>query len=314
MSAAAMIQTVTGPVPAESLGHCQVHEHLIVLPTPASAVNGDLCFDAPDLSERELLAYKAAGGCALADAQPVGAGRDASALLALAQHTGVFLVASTGYHLEGFYAAGGFAGTEEELYERYVSEMTEGLQAPDGTRVKALAGLVKAAIPKEGPVGPYETHLRAAARAAERCGRALMLHTEAGQNALAAVDRIERAGLPPERVLLCHADRNAADHAMHLALARRGVYLEYDTVARPKYHGEEEEWKLLHAMLEAGYEDRLLLSLDTTRARLRAYGGRIGLDYLLTTYLPWLRSRGLSPESLHTITVENPARALSLRP
>lgn len=306
-----MIQTILGPIPTGTLGHCQVHEHIFVTHTPACETNPDLRFDDPALSERELLAYQAAGGGAICDAQPLGAGRDAAVLLALAEKTGVHIIASTGYHLKNFHA-GDYEGRWQDFYELYCSEMQEGLLTPEGKRLKALAGLVKAAIPAEGAVGVYKERLYAAAKAAADCGRALMLHTEAGQKAEQAVALCEKAGLAPERILLCHVDRNAEDVAMHLRLAKLGVYLEYDTIARPKYHGEEAELRLLRSQLDAGFGQRLLLSLDTTRSRLRAYGGSIGLDYLLSSYLPWLRKQGIDAQTLHTITKDNPARASRL--
>ena len=64
-------------------------------------------------------------------------------------------------------------------------------------------------------------------------------------------------------------------------------------------------------MLEAGFERQLLLSLDTTRERFAGYGGRIGLDYLLDSFIPQLVACGVSSSTVHTLTVENPAVALS---
>ena len=58
---------------------------------------------------------------------------------------------------------------------------------------------------------------------------------------------------------------------------------------------------------------RLLLSLDTTRERLKSYGGQLGLDYLKTVFLPKLRAHGVSDEQITQITVHNPAAALAIR-
>ena len=306
------IQTVLGRIPARALGHCQVHEHIFVRDTPAARRSPDLRFDDLEKSAQELQAYKAAGGVSIGDAQPVGAGRDAAVLTALSERTGVNIVASTGYHLRAFHS-GPYEAEEGALYELYCSELREGMLDTQGQRLSARAGMVKAAIPAGGPEGVYRTRLRAAARAAADCGAPLMLHTEAGQNAEKAVALCGEAGLAPERILLCHADRDAGDTEKHLRLARLGVYLEYDTIARPKYHGEEAEIRLILRMLEAGYEDRLLLSLDTTRSRLGAYGGKISLSYLRESALPQLERAGAAPPLLEKITVANPARALSLR-
>jgi phosphotriesterase-related protein len=46
------------------------------------------------------------------------------------------------------------------------------------------------------------------------------------------------------------------------------------------------------------------------RSHLRAYGGG-GYDYLLTDFLPRLQASGISTETIRSITVDNPRRALT---
>lgn len=142
--------------------------------------------------------------------------------------------------------------------------------------------MVKAALPAEGAVGRYEILLRAAARAAAKNGVPLMMHTESGKNAVQAVELCIRAGMVPEKIVVCHVDRQAKDFTPHEAVARLGVYLDYDTVGRFKYHSDAEEVTLLqHMML---WSNRILLALDTTAARLDAYDGEIGLTYILNSF------------------------------
>jgi phosphotriesterase-related protein len=64
-------------------------------------------------------------------------------------------------------------------------------------------------------------------------------------------------------------------------------------------------------MLDAGFEDNLLIGLDTTRARLRAYGGTPGLSYILDKFIPFLNARGVTPEQVQKFFVYNPARAFA---
>ena len=71
------------------------------------------------------------------------------------------------------------------------------------------------------------------------------------------------------------APGQAADFGPHDAIAATGVYLDYDTIGRFKYHSDEEEVALLRHMCERGYTQRLLLSLDTTAQRMAAYGGDV---------------------------------------
>lgn len=294
--------TVCGSVPVEALGWCQIHEHIFVHDTPMAKKNPALRIDCFEKSLAELTAYREAGGGSICDAQPVAAGRDCKMLARLSEQSGVAIVASTGYHLPGFYAPESWVNTLEEdaLYDLYCEELTLGM-LPHGenpaqrpaSRTAIRAGLVKAAIGAEGAVGRLETQLRAAARAAADCGVPLMLHTERGAHAVEAVALARSCGLPPERMIVCHADRQAADHAPHEAVAATGVYLDYDTIGRFRYHSDEEELSLIRHMLALGYGDRLLFALDTTAARLGAYGGEISLCYLLERFQPMLKRAGL---------------------
>lgn len=313
ISKSAVIQTVLGPVAASELGRCQIHEHIFVDPTPASEKNPALCIDDMERSASELRKYGEAGGGAIADAQPVYAGRNAQALIRLSRRSKVHIVASTGYHLRNFYRDDEGLGDFEELYGLYVSELREGMLDGCGGRTEARAGLVKSAIPAEGPVGTYRTQLMAAAAAAHDCGTALMMHTEAGKCAVEAVQLCMEQGLEGGDIIVCHADRQTADRGVHRALAELGVFMEYDTIARPKYHSDAEEIELILYMLSRGFEKQLLFSLDTTRSRLAEYGGAIGMTYLIKEFLPALSRSGVSEDVLKRITVYNPARALSLR-
>ena len=300
------IMSVLGVMDASALGHCQMHEHIFVRATPASERAPALRIDDEARSLRELARYREAGGAALVDCQPVGAGRDAAALSRLSRESGVGIVAVTGYHLPDFYPAGHWIREEgcDAMRARFLAELQAGCEEAPSVR----AGAVKAAISAQGPCGRFALCLRAAAGAAAIAGVPLILHTERGAGAVEAVRIAEREGLDPARIAVCHVDRQAEDFAPHEAVAATGAYLEYDTIARYKYHDDAAERRLIAHMLERGYLRRLLLSLDTTAARLRSYGGAPGLDFLLRDFLPGLREMGLSDAELDVIARENPRR------
>jgi 5-phospho-D-xylono-1,4-lactonase len=304
------VQTVSGPLSLSALGHCQMHEHLYVRDTPAAIGNPALRIDDEDRSILELRDYLASGGQTIVDAQPTGAGRDALALQRLSRESGIAIITVTGYHRPMFYQPDSFffEQSEDALFERFLMELSVGV-VDDGTRLSIRAGAVKAAMGPEGPVGCDETLLRAAARAAAKGNVPLILHTEAGAGAVDAVRLCERMGLDPHRVMVCHADRQADDFRPHEEIALTGAFLEYDTIGRFKYHDDEREIRLILHMLEKGYLGRLLLSLDATAARLKRYGGEIGLTYLLKVFLPALLRFGVSPSDIQEITRKNPVRA-----
>jgi phosphotriesterase-related protein len=281
-----------------------------------------LCLDDFARSLCEVRQYAKVGGQSLVDAQPVGAGRNAARLAELAQLTGVHILASTGFHVPQFYTADHWihTATEDDLAGLFIRELRQGLYVdgqqawPTARQLDSRAGVVKAAVPRNGLTATTGRLLRATGRAAVAAGAPLLLHTEKGFQAVEAVQLLMAAGLAPDRILVCHVDRQTDDLAMHENLARLGVYLEYDTICSPRYHDDAAEIQLLHHMIKAGYIRQLLLSLDTTAERMRSYGGQIGLDHLITVFLPMMRAKGITAEQCYQMTRSNPAKALVIIP
>lgn len=303
------VQTVLGPIPIESLGHCQMHEHLYVAAGPATQKYPALLIDDPARSAEELADYRRMGGVSILDAQPGGAGRNAAMLKAISAQSGIPVITVTGYHLPHFYPADHWLLTEnmDKLCNRFRCELSDGCVEAPGVR----PGAVKAALGPEGCAGRLKDCFQAAALAAGAANVPLIVHTEKGAGAVEAVRLAQLAGVPAHRVVICHADRQAADFAPHDAIADTGAMLEYDTIGRFKYHDDDSEIRLIRHMIEGGHAHQLLISLDTTRERLKRYGGGIGLTYLLTDFLPALRRSGVSETIIRQITVDNPQKVFS---
>lgn len=306
------IQTALGEISNDSLGYCQIHEHIFVLPTPASEKNPALCIDDEAKSLAELRDYKAANGRAILDAQPYGAGRCAEILPELSAASGVHIIASTGFHLFDYYPAAQLPAnmSDRELVELYAGECTQGARhSKTGALLPFRTGAVKAALPKEGAAGEYKRLLLAAGIAARDANKLLFIHTEAGEGALEAL-RLLKPYVPASQVMVCHADRREGNFELHEVVADTGAYLDYDTIGRFKYHGDQAEIELIAHMVKRGYQKQLLLALDTTAQRLFSYGGSIGLTYIKTTFLPMLK--GVIPDdAIIDMTVKNAARALT---
>lgn len=299
------------------MGVCQPHEHVYIVETPALSTNPELQLCNLGASLNELKLYKAAGGATLVDANPLATGRDALALRTVSRASGVQIIATTGYHIPLFYEKEHWIWKydEDRLAEIFTSELTEGMyqgghyEEPQH-RTDIRAGLVKAMLTGEGVKGRTKTLLRAAGRAAVEGGSSLMLHTEYGKGALDAVRILGDLGLPPERILICHVDRQAEDYGIHEAIADTGVYMEYDTITLFEFHSNISEVKLLRHMVDRGHLKRLLISTDPTADRLKSYEGNVGMDYILTQFIPLLKEFGFTEDMIRTINVENPARAL----
>jgi len=307
-----MIITVLGDITPAALGFCQSHEHVYIRPSPAQAGEP---IDDPGKSLAELAVYHSTGGSALVDAQPIGTGRDASVLARLSEQSGVHIIASTGFHKLNYYPKDHwiFSTPEEELTRLFTAEIEQGMYLDGDTafprrRSRIRAGQIKTALDVEGLTQPYRKLFRAAAVAAKTTGSPLMAHIEQKSRPLELADFLEKEGLSPSRMIFCHLDRAISDTSIHRELCQRGIYLEYDTIGRPKYHDDKHELELMIGLLEAGHGEKLLLGLDTTRARLRSYGGIPGLSYIMEEFIPFMRKNNISETGIRRSFVENPAR------
>jgi predicted metal-dependent phosphotriesterase family hydrolase len=313
---AGIIETVLGPLDTCALGACQCHEHLFVARGRPAEVDPALLMEDVGCAVRELALYREAGGQAVVDAQPVGCGRMAGALREASGRSGVRIVASTGFHKLVYYPEDHwiFTRSRDSLAELFIRELTDGMR-DDGCEPLpgCRAGILKTALDSCGVSGRYEALFEAAAASARITGAPVMLHVEKGADALDALSFFAKRSIPAEQLIFCHMDRAEERFDRHIEIARAGSFLEYDTIARFKYHSDERECELIEGMLAAGLENRLLLSLDTTRKRLKSYGGSPGLDYIRKVFIPKLTSRGVPAKIIRQLTVDNPAEALARR-
>lgn len=314
----AKIRTVLGDIEPGELAHCQCHEHLFLEKGKSFEVSPVLWMDDYEKSKAEMMLYREAGGSALVDAQPVGCGRMAELLLRAAEETGVTIIASTGFHKAVFYPEESFLFSwgEEQLSGLWKSEIFEGMLSSDQDGKKILsarAGILKTAVDSRGidKDKVYRKLFEAAAMTAKETGAPILCHIEQGADALEVFRFFADRGIDSKQMILCHVDRARYDFGYHRELLQCGIYLEYDTICRPKYHSDEAEADLFLAV--ADYEDQLLFGLDTTNARLKSYGAEHGLDYILRDFLPYLKTRGISETMVFKLTVGNPRQALTIK-
>ncbi len=312
-----MIRTVLGDIPHTHFGHTQCHEHLFLEKGKSFEINPALCMEDPEKSSAELADYRDAGGSAIVDAQPVRCGRMEEALVTASSKTGVHIIAVTGFHRMLFYEEGSFpcSWTEQQLTDLFECEVTKGMTLKDGRRITARAGMIKAAIETDGVYADSASEMLfgAVAQAAGRSGAPVLIHTELNADILEMIEFFGSAGISPQRLVICHMDRTRYDMGYHREVLSTGANLCYDSVNRLKYLSHEKEIALISAMIVAGYEEQLLLSLDTTNQRLRAYGADMGLDYILKDFITMLREHGVPMSAVENMTVNNAKQALRLK-
>ena len=305
------IHTIKGAVEPERLGLVLPHEHLFTDlrgPSVPGYAQGDedavLKLLKPHLDEASAL-----GVTALVECSTVGVGRNLRILQRLAADSAIQIVAPTGVYRDAYIPESLREVSEDFLADLWTKELTEGI---DGTSIRA--GFIKLAMSDDGPLPLEVRNLRAAVKASQRTGAVIGSHTVGGKVARQEIDVLEESGLDLHRFIWIHA-QTEPDTSILLEAARRGAYVELDSVGAP-YQVQEELVDKVLALIGAGYIDHILLSHDAgwynpARADGLPDGGFRGYTALVRDFIPTLLSRRVTEAQVKQITVDNPAQAFA---
>lgn len=300
------IMTVRGPIRPDQLGITLPHEHLFLDLFRITRVRDGL-FNDEVLMTQEAARFKAAGGGTLVEVTSHGLRRNAAGMRRVAEATGLHVVMGCGWYREPYYDHEYIARrTTADLAADIVREIEEG---EPGTGIRP--GIIGEIGADWSWVSPAEERVhRAAARAHQRTGLAITLHALESPVGLQQLDLLSEEGADPRRVIVGHAD-TWPDPGYHEAIARRGAWVQFDTIRGLHPYEVEKQIRLTREFIRRGYLGQLLLSHDNCfRSHLVGYGGN-GFAYIPTRFAPLLKEAGLSDEQIHVVLVDNPRRVLS---
>ncbi len=151
--------------------------------------------------------------------------------------------------------------------------------------------------------------VRAAARTHRETGLPIASHTGTGAAAMAELDLLEAAGVPPSAFIWVHA-QSERDDMFHVRAARRGAWVEFDGIS-PSSLGRHLE--LVQRMKTEVLLERVLVSHDAGWYHVGEPGGGQFRPYttLFTDFVPGMKSAGFSDAEVRQLLVENPRRALT---
>ena len=299
--------TTLGPKRADELGAILPHEHVFV-DLRTSDQPGYAVADATDviaLMGPEIERIKALGFTALVECSTVGVGRRADIDLAVSVATNFPIVVPTGIYREPWVPPFAHAASEDALADWMIGELEEGIEA-SGVR----AGWIKLSAGDDGITDTEAKILRAAARAGSRTNAVIGSHTIRGRVVKEQLAIIEDAGYTASRFISIHTQAEP-DFALHLEIARRGAWIEYDGIGG---WGEDDTYVAnINRILDAGMGDRLLLSQDRGWFDPALPGGGTPkpYTYLSEVFLPKLEASGVDRATIDTLTRDNPFRAFA---
>ncbi|MCB0063813.1 MAG: esterase [Caldilineaceae bacterium] len=298
--------TTLGPLPQDVLGMILPHEHIFVDLGPIEAES----YKTADVAEvirlmtPEIEKIKAQGITALVECTPVGVGRRADIDKAVSLATNFPVVMPTGIYREPWVPQWAHAADEEELTEWMLRELTGEIEESG-----VQAAWIKVSAGDDGITACEAKILRAAAKAGVATNAIIGSHTIRGRVVRDQLDIIEDAGYTAARFIWIHTQAEP-DFALHLEMARRGCWIEYDNIGSDQPGTQQLiDWTL--QLLDAGHGEQLLLSHDRGWYDPSKPGGGTPKPYteLVATFLPALRAAGIDEETIVQLTQKNPFRA-----
>ena len=298
--------TTLGALTETELGMILPHEHIFVDLGPIAAES----YKTANVAEvmrvmgPEIEKIKAQGITALVECTPVGVGRRADIDRAVSLATAFPVVVPTGIYREPWVPLWAQRATEAALTEWLLGELTGEIEQSG-----VQAAWIKVSAGDDG-ITPCETKiLRAAAKAGTITGAIIGSHTIRGRVVRDQLDIIEAAGYTADRFIWIHTQAEP-DFTLHLELAARGCWLEYDSIGS-EHPGDEQLISWIQQLLALGYGDKLLLSHDRGWYDPSKPGGGTPqpYTYLCETFLPKLRAAGIAEATITQLTQHNPFQA-----
>ena len=316
------VNTVLGPVPASELGVVAVHEALLSV-LPGAQYAPDISMDRAEIFEAlaaKLKEFRQHGGQTIVDSTGMFHGRDLKLYEALSRSTGVHIIASTGLGPEE--ELGGYFLTPqtnpptpwpaEKFGDLFGKEITEGMVVPRVER-RAAAGIVATVADRAGMTPTEESLFRGSARASKSTGVALSIRF--GAEALHDLDIVLAEQIGADRVLVGDLDRRDAKGSAR-EVAGRGAFVGIDHVGlndHADYLSDHERAELVLELVKAGHTDKIILSGNSIGVAKGLPEYDLPYSHVLTTFVPFLKSQGLSEEDAQRILVDNPRNLLTVR-
>ncbi len=310
------VRTVLGDIAAEELGFTYSHDHIIIEDSYPTQGNPLFLLNDVEKVSEELAEFYQAGGRTMVDTMPADCGRNVQKLAEVSKRSQVQIIAATGIHLEQYYLPNHwrYAYSEEELTRLFVDDIMIGIDEHDYNgplvrRTAHKAGVVKLATGDEKITPHQEKIFHAVVNTHLETGAPILTHTNFGRHAMDQVKLFDKLGADLEHVVLSHVDRYQ-DIEYNRALLQTGVKVEYDSAFR--WESYNWTYKLLEALLP-DFPGQITMGMDAAKSNYwKSYGGKPGLNFLLTTFKNDLTKMGLSEYYKH-IFISNPAKLFAFK-
>lgn len=298
--------TTQGNKSKDELGMILPHEHLFVdLRTYEAEGFGEA--DVADVVAKmapEVEKAKAVGVTALVECSPVGVARRAEMDKAVSDATDFPVLVPTGIYREPWIPPWAHQASQSELTAWMLKELNDEIE---DTGVQAA--WIKLSAGDDGLTETEIKILRAAAHAGKETNAIIGSHTIRGRVVRDQLDILEEEGYTPRRFIWIHTQAES-DFDLHLEMAGRGCWVEYDALGNPNAPSDETIIGYIQKLIDAGHGEQILLSHD------RGWYDAGNPDfepmpftYISETFIPKMREAGFDEETIVQLTHINPFNA-----
>jgi phosphotriesterase-related protein len=316
----ATVETVQGPVEADTLGAVLVHEH-VRFRDEAVAENWPARYDDQaefDAARQAVEAAKGHGVQTIVDPTAMFGGRDVRFMKRVADQTGVGIVACTGIYTYDFLPHYFENRDADMIAAHFVDDIERGVQ---GTEIRAA--FLKCAADAPGVTENVEKVHRACARASLQTGAPIMAHSmPAANTGPRQVEIFLEEGVAPEKIQIAHCG-DSPDVEYVQGLLDKGVYAGLDRYGLDMFLPMAQRNAVTAELLRRGHAERLVISQDycatidwfPEEAAEQLLSSEAIHNWSFTLVfeevVPWLREQGVMDDAVFdTIFVQNPARWL----
>ncbi len=286
------------------------HEHLKL--DLATKERPDRRLDRYDEICQELKSLKSSGVTHIMEVSNLGMGRDIHFIERLEKDTGMKVWMSTGFYKEPFLPDYFYTSTDTQLIQMMCDEINIGMQDyPDRPRSSRRAKII-------GEFGSSHLHITEAEKRLfhlccavhQETHLPMVTHTTLATMGLEQIAIFNQHQVALSKCVLSHMDL-CQDLNLLLQVLASGINIGFDTIGKENYQPDAIRLEYLEAIIQQGYIEQVLLSVDiTNNSQLKSASGT-GYTYLIDNFLPKVTER-FGQDIAETLMVRNPRRIFNI--
>ncbi|MGB4985228.1 MAG: hypothetical protein WBO70_05605 [Erysipelotrichaceae bacterium] len=222
-----------------------------------------------------------------------GMGADWNINKIITKETGINIINSTGFYKSPFIPDYVKQSSVKQLSQLMIKDIEMG------AKIIGEIGTSLNEMTKD-----EEKVFEAACLAANKTNTVIITHTTLGTYGLEQIDYFKKKNVNLKKVILSHVAL-ANDFDYLVKLVESGANIAFDTIGKLKYLDDETRVLFIKKLIDLGYVDQILMSMDITRKSHLKKNGGPGYTYLIEIFVPLMIKNGINEVDIEKIMTKN---------